>query len=73
LKHVSEVMTETSIRRKHKETFPLRRIGKGCSHSNERQIREVGTLGDGDLCTVLPKPTSGTDRLQDILESRTEQ
>jgi hypothetical protein len=25
----------------------------------------VGTLGDGDVYTVRPKPTSGRDRLQD--------
>jgi hypothetical protein len=55
--------------------FPLQRIGKGCSHNNERQIREVGTLGDSDLYTVSPKPTSGRERLQVrhwLLDSRVE-
>jgi hypothetical protein len=46
--------------------FPLQRIGKGYSHSNERQIREVGTRGDGDLYAVRPKPILGRDRLQEI-------
>jgi hypothetical protein len=58
----------------HMEAFPLQRLGKGCSQSNDRQLREVGTFGDGDLYTVRPKPTSGGDRIQEeyrIQEERT--
>jgi hypothetical protein len=43
LKHVSNITTETSSPRQHTQK---RFRYKGCSHSNERQIREVWTLGD---------------------------
>jgi hypothetical protein len=59
-------MTDIYSQATHTKTFPLQRRGKGCSHSNKRQIREVGTLGNGDLSTLRPKPTSGKDRREEI-------
>jgi hypothetical protein len=53
----------------------LQRVSKGCSHSNDRQIREVGALGDGDLYTFRRKPASGrevTRRIQSTEEKRLE-